>query len=413
MGRIRVLLLAVIALGACRPGVPSAIPTPAVTTPRLTHTSTAPPPSTPTSRPEPPVLEGPFRLVAPVPPEAIADLMAEIRLDLSTGAVRLLSAISLTEMAGFGWETVVADFPGVPAGIDDRGRVWVILQAGDGIAVWDDEAWRLFAAESGWSPLAEARGMLTVDAAGGMWLATGEDVRRFDGETWSVFPPEAMGMDPADGGDTRASFLVQPATAMEAVWVGECDLIGPGPAGGQGARWYDGSAWRGADSPASSGCSLAVEEDPRGAVWVGVDDRLWSYDPAGRTWSELDLPPLGDEGRPGPFILDLAFGPRGDLWALVAICGGASCSGNEVLLQRAGEVWRQMGEAGEFSAAPVFDASGTAWLPTRAGVYQVEGGEPVKVGDLEVVSATVDADGRLWLAAWRGGDLGVWAQVHE
>jgi ligand-binding sensor domain-containing protein len=220
-------------------------------------------------------------------------------------------------------------------------------------------------------------------------------------------------MDPADGGDTRASFLVQPATAMEAVWVGECDLIGPGPDGGQGARWYDGSAWRGVDSPASNGCTRAVEEDPHGAVWVGVDDGLWSYDPARRTWNELDLPSLGDEDRPDPFILDLAFGPRGDLWALVAVCGGASCSGNEVLLQRAGEAWRQVGEAGEFSAAPVFDGSGTAWLPTRLGVHRVEDGEAVMVTGLEVVSAAVDADGRLWLAARQDGQLGVWAQAHE
>ena len=43
------------------------------------------------------------------------------------------------------------------------------------------------------------------------------------------------------------------------VWVRECEWGGPGPFGGRGVRWFDGS-WHGADSPVASGCATVGPE---------------------------------------------------------------------------------------------------------------------------------------------------------
>jgi hypothetical protein len=157
---------------------------------------------------------------------------------------------------------------------------------------------------------------------------------------------------------------------------------------------------------------LALEEAPDGIVWAGIDERLWIYDPADQHWDEIEVPALGEEGRAGPFLQDLTFGPRGEPWVLVAVCGGASCSGGEVLLAREDEIWTEIGEAGMFTAVPIFDGRGTAWLPTLSGVYRIDEGEPELVADLQVWSAALDDEGRLWALARRGEELGLWAQAE-
>jgi hypothetical protein len=408
--RLGPALAAALFLAACRPTGVASTPG-AFATSGPAASPTPQPAFTPTHSPEPIVREGPFRLIAPIPDDAIRGLGASVHLVARDGEIELLGEGILLRLGGFGWETLLEGFPGAPAGLDRAGRLWVISEDGQAISVWEGERWILYPAESGWRPLTDPQAKLASDPAGGIWLGTREDVRLFDGELWTIFTPARMAMRQT-GGETTAIYTVGFASATETVWVGGCELVGPGPVGGGGVRWWDGGRWYQGPPNDLEGCVLAVEEAPNGGMWAGIDERLWTYDPADQRWDEIEMPELGEEGRAGPFLLDLAFAPKGEAWVLLAVCGGASCSGGEVLLAREDETWTKIGEAGMFTAVPVFDGRGTAWLPTSLGVYRVDQGEPELVADLQVWSATVDDEGRLWGVARRGEELGLWAQAE-
>jgi len=111
------------------------------------------------------------------------------------------------------------------------------------------------------------------------------------------------------------------------VWVGGWDAtpFGPSLVGGPGARWFDGEAWQGADSPVvASGSVTDIEVDTAGNIWVGMVDDLWRYTP-GDGWIRFTPPP----DAPGGFLVitDIGLSPSGTPWITTLQCGGAGCGG--------------------------------------------------------------------------------------
>jgi hypothetical protein len=390
------------------PFPPAPTPTPRPT--RTPHPTGTPKPTlTPTLTPTP--LPDIFRPVIPIDEESLGNSR-----ELHTspdGTLWLITEQSVARLLDDTWSVYLSDYAGHVAGIDATGRVWVISEDNSQISAWDGGSWTVYGAEEGWTPLADtwyhyASGGQS-DAMGRLWFGTSQDVRVFDGERWTVIPPEGMGMGPPMnewlGGEFKVSIL-----NSGAVWVLECDWGGPGPFGGRGARWFDGTTWHGADSPVASGCATVITEDDAGRVWMGVEENVWRYDPASGAWAKFAPPEPPIEGRFG-FLEHLAVDSSGDPWPMIVICGGASCYGKIALYHVHDGVWTQIGDVAEYDIqwGPIFDADGTPWVFWDDGsVYRIVQDTPELMSSLYARSAVVDGSGRVWFLAWYDGRAWLW-----
>ncbi|MEA3339114.1 MAG: hypothetical protein U9R15_04025 [Chloroflexota bacterium] len=432
-------LALVASLLSCAVGPPTAAPTLAPTftpiptrAPTITPTPTLAPTFTPILRtPIPtPILEsatvGPFRSVA-----AVDDVLPGNfeRLHASAdGALWLITDQGVAKLVDDTWTTYLTDFVGALAGIDAIGRIWVVSEDTTQIAAlrqaqgaaWDGDSWTAYGADAGWTPIPLKEwygdvGWGQSDELGRFWLATSQDVRLFDGERWTVFTPEDMGMGEVGPEEQWATFALRVSKSTGDVWVGECDWCGPGPFGGQGARWFDGQVWRGADSPVGSGCATVIEEDSAGRIWLGVDEILWRYDPASGEWAEFAPPESPVEWERFGFAHAIALDPADDPWPMLVLCSGASCYGNLVHYHLRDGVWTQIGEVIPYPEALqklLFDADGTPWL-FWGGIYRIAGGAPELAATLYVRSAAVDGAGRVWFVAYYQGRDVLWTLDTE
>jgi hypothetical protein len=374
---------------------------------------------------------GPFRAVAWVDEELAWD-----RPQLHVAPDGVLWLIARQEVYKLVDDTLtlyLAEPEGRMLGVDHVGRVWMVNEQADQISAWDGDAWTAYAADAGWTALIDDWRRYVewgqVDGLGRIWLSTSQDVRLFvpgqgdlDNQRWTVFTPEDMSMDAPMHEGLEADFTILESGGL--VWVGECDWGGPGPFGGRGVRWFDGSAeltevgqsWHGADSPVASGCVTVMEQDSLGRVWLNVDGDLWRYDGA---WT-LFAPPEAPEGLRNGFITDLALDPAGDPWLTMDLCGGASCYGWLVHYYVHDGVWTQITELLDDYypvQKPVFDADGTPWLFWNGNLYRMAGDVPELVTRFVVYSLSVDAAGRAWLVAWHEGRAALWTlgggQFHD
>jgi hypothetical protein len=312
----------------------------------------------------------------------------------------------IARLVGSSWSLYLADYTGNLAGIDGSGRVWVLSEDGSEISAWDGDSWTTYGAEAGWTPLAEAwyrdASVGQSDALGRLWFTTSQDVRILDGERWIVITPADMGMGPPVHEEIGIAFGVT-ILKSGAVWVRECEWGGPGPFGGRGVRWFDGSTWHGADSPVASGCATVITEDDAGQVWMGVEENLWRYDPASGTWTEFAPPEPPVEGRFG-FLDQLVVDPSGDPWPMIVICGGASCYGYIALYHVHDGVWTQIGDVAGYDSTqwgPIFDVDGTPWIFWDGGsVYRIVEDTPELMASLYTNSVVMDGSGRVWFRAW-------------
>jgi hypothetical protein len=434
------LLLAIACMPAATPlptTISITIPTSKVTstsTPSLTPTSTSIPLTlTPTSRPT----KTPTPTATPTPtPVPLPEMFHRVipadevfggigRLYSSPdGELWAITEEGVARLEGGSWNLYLTDYTGRLAGIDGSGRVWVVSGDGSEISAWygapspdgapsgDGGSWTTYGTDAGWTPLTEswyhyAHGGYS-DALGRLWFATSQDVRVFDGERWIVFSPEDMGMGPPVGEDLDIVFGVA-ILESGTVWVRECEWGGPGPFGGRGVRWFDGS-WHGADSPVASGCATAIAEDGAGNVWLGVEEYLWRYEPASGAWTEFAPPEPPIDGRFG-FLHNLAVDPSGDPWPMIVICGGASCYGSVALYRVRDGVWNQIGGVAEYDGTqrgPLFGADGTPWVFWGWGVYRIVEDTPELMAPLYARSIVMDGSGRVWFLAWYEGRDWLW-----
>jgi ligand-binding sensor domain-containing protein len=402
---------------------PSPVFTPIPTcTPTITPTPTETPLPTATPTPAPTATPLPdlFRAVTPI--DAVLSGTVEALHPAPDGALWLMTDQGVARLVDDTWDILLTEFEGELAGVDAAGRIWTINEDASGISAWDGVSWTTYADDEGWTPLTDwrrhvARGQ--SDELGRFWLATSQDVRVFEGERWTVFTPEDMSMGPPMYDDLDQDFEVAILSSGE-IWVRECDWGGPGPFGGRGARWFDGStelaaggqAWQGADSPVASGCVTVIEEDSSGRVWLGWGAGLWRYDPVSGDWTYFAPPESPIEGKSLGFVMDLVIDRAGDPWLTLALCGGASCFGDIASYRVQSGVWTQTEEQiAQWELAS--DADGTPWLFADGSIYRITGDVPEKIAQLSARFVTVGADRRIWFVARREGRDILWTLDTE
>jgi hypothetical protein len=330
------------------------------------------------------------------------------------GALWLVTDQGVAQLVDDEWSVFLTGYDGAPVGVDAHGRFWALNEDSGEISAWDGMAWKAYSESEGWTSLGDSRNRevrgATSDKLGQFWVTTPKDVRVFDGVRWHVLTPDDVEMGEFNYQDLLPRAGIEVLSSGD-VWLSECEWAGPGPVGGQGVRWFDGTSWHGADSPVASGCSLTVEEGSSGRVWVGMDDHVWRYDPTTADWESFTPtePPPFDAVRYGA-VTSIVLDPSGEPWVTFLLCGGASCD-TEVLLHLHDGVWIQITDRPGISGRQrlVFDGAGTAWLFWDGGVYRIVDGVPELVGDLYIRHVTQDAAQQVWFVAGDRDQEVLWA----
>ena len=329
------------------------------------------------------------------------------------GSILLLSESGYSTFKDDHWMGFFTDFMGALAGIDRSGRVWVASRDGTRISAWDGTQWISYGADEGWTQAPNPEGNpvstgIIEDELGNLWLATDVDVRRFDGQSWKVFSMDAMGMPPLQADELTSTFTLTAADSRGELWVGRCDWGGPGPIGGGGAVRFDGQTWQDSDLPDATACVTAILEDGSGDIWVGADSNLYRNRLGSEAWEPIALPEPPAEARFGYFAT-LTADPTGKLWAALALCGGASCYGDESHYYFKEGAWSAIGGPSQFGGSRfLFDGDGNSWLLAGSNISQVVANQPIPVDGLLVQSATIDPAGKLWLVAQSSGPPTLW-----
>jgi hypothetical protein len=428
-------------LGSCLPGssgAPASVPSLEATRPP-TVTAAAFVSSTPTvaayaspaislpTTPAPLLLpEGPepFRYVIEVT-DLLADPYGQVQLFApADGSVWLLSHSPAGDDSLSRWQDgrgeviLAANQEAFQATVDRTGRAWVLHQGSSEIEAWQVGAWRRYGANQGWTTPAESESGGWAPGPWGVslaretvWLPTRLDVRAFDGERWRAYSLQEMGFPAPEWEEMGVTHRIAVLEEGEQVWVGECYYSGPGPMGGQGVRWFDGRAWRGGEAPVGADCVSVMEVDGTGRLWLGARDALWVFDPVQQIWSDYHLPQELLLGQNFSHPRDLLIDPDGDVWAILQMCGGASCDGPSNLYRIHKGEWSLVAQA-EWWFEPlkelVMDASGQGWLFWEGGVYRLAGGDLLPVARLEARTVALDPAGGLWVLAGRGEEAALW-----
>jgi len=394
----------------------------ATNTPLPTSTSTPAPTFTSTAAPTEKlgdIAVGPFRAVARVDDTPFGNLI-ELRFS-PTGDLWLLASESASKLVGDTWETVLTDIGGTMLGMDDAGRTWVLSSDLITISYWDEVSWKDYWIDEGWEPITDYytpyRQTLNSDTAGNLWYATSQDVRIFDGERWTILLPEEMGFSALPDEDIMNRYYIRMMENAGQVWIGHCIWSGPGPFGGQGVRWFDGSRWHGATSQVSSGCVVDIVEDSSGNIWLGSEEYLWRYTPSSGKWTRFDPPELPPVVSFYGAIIGISTDPSGDLWVTFLACGGASCGEGRIYRFHNG-AWISLSEEVlpySSSGDMIFSPGGETWIfMPYNGVFQVidDNLEPSALFPSSELH-TFDETGKVWFVAAYEGENNLWTLDQE
>ena len=326
------------------------------------------------------------------------------------GTLWLITSQGLSSFADDKW-TIHPNHGEIILGFDTLGRAWVTTKDGEAISAWDGEDWQIYDLETGWTPAgpvwraapyATVSEEIITDQRGWVWLATQQDVRRFDGEQWRIYDPDDAGYYPSDEMLEQGfsySLTDMAVDSVGDVWIADCAWMGPGPVG-QGARWFTGRYWWGRSSQVvASGCVEDIEVDSAGLIWVGVDETLWRYSPRWG-WKKFSPPEIAPGwGSRWGYIAEIELEAEDTVWVTLSPCGGASCDTGLFLLYRVADgVWTLVSENGPGDLA--LGDEGAGWLCAGNNLYSITGGTVELVADLAPFYCTVemDAPGRAWLA---------------
>jgi hypothetical protein len=311
------------------------------------------------------------------------------------------------------WTTLVDQIPGKIINVDALGRIWAHNDDGTAVFVWVDGDWQ--DRSQGWAApgLLPLRSEIMLDDLNQVWLATSQDVRRFDGDGWTILTPADMGMPPPEIEEGFSTFNLSYITELEQIWVYTCDWIGPGPNSGRGVRWFDGDSWHGAESPVANGCATSLDADQQGNLWVGMDTGLWRYAISADEWLHFPTPDVPEGWNFFGFVNQLNLAPNGDPWVTMQLCGGASCFGGVARYQVSASTgtWSLIGEAAHDDDRMnifVFGAADTVWLFTENGLSIVVDDFPDYMAPLYAWDVSTDSGGNTWVGAYFEGQNYLW-----
>ena len=231
---------------------------------------------------------------------------------------------------------------GLPA--DDALRVVV---GSDG-TVWTGGSGWIARFDGSWTTFSAPEGPMAAGPDGAVWTAFGEsDLARFDGSEWQTFEvPLSL-----DQGVTVPWTGILDVAADGIVWAGTNNF--KGVFAFDGANWTHYMSVDGLPAPLSGTVAAA----PDGTVWVGsvsLNDSLGAgaarFD--GSTWKVYTTADgLLDD------VPDVAVGANGTVWAIHQ--NGVS--------RFDGDTWTAFPGIEGFGMFAAVDASGTLWMPARAG----------------------------------------------
>ena len=245
-----------------------------------------------------------------------------------------------------------------------------------------------------------------------MWLVTSSDVRSFDGQNWTVYSAEEMGLPlPDNPEDQWATFTLAISPQEDIIWVGQCFWIGPGPSGGSGVSIYDGQAWQPVSGESAEGCVNEITPGINGDMWFNTGDTLWQYEAQSGQFHNFEAPPL-ETWRYG-WVSGLAVDGQGRPWPTFVTCGGASCYGVEDQYQLAADnTWVPMASSdlGGPAWPLLVDESGTTWYFRGGEVIEVTGDGLISLADLNINPQHVaqDDNNRVWFVGSLEDQPGVW-----
>jgi hypothetical protein len=334
------------------------------------------------------------------------------------GIIWLVTDLRVLHFSQDTWTNYLSQFSGTLIGMDSDHHVWVASDDRIQVSVWDGTAWTSFGLEKGWKPLpvldngAEIRWSVATDVLGQVWLANERDIRMFDGAGWKVFDLDDLGMLHPEYEETLLETKITFLKTNGYIWVMSCYWIGPGPYGGGGARWYDGKAWQGSNSPVADGCATVVNEDKLGNIWLGLNNDLWRLNTPSGNWESFPAPTPPEGNRFG-FFTDMALDAIGNPWPELAICGGASCGTGNVRYHITAGEWLQVGDVGFENSSLYFDATGQGWVFAPGRVFRIAGNELEPVVELSILKVTIDPSGNLWIIGVYKDDTILWAQTID
>ena len=154
-----------------------------------------------------------------------------------------------------------------------------------------------------------------------------------------------------------------------------------------------------------------IEVDPAGNVWLGAMKVVWRYEHASQTWTPYRLPKelLLDYNFPHPrqLIVDGA----GDVWVIMQLCGGASCSGPFHLYRIRDGEWSLIVDSQEWFMPLkqlALDGSGQVWLFWDGTVYRLEEESMKSVASIVARGVGVSPGGKVWVVADGEDDTALW-----
>jgi streptogramin lyase len=331
-------------------------------------------------------------------------LLNELRVG-PDGALWVSNENGIASLQGSSWRVHFSDVSLWIAGFDGAGRTWLINEQGTAVLSWDGREWRIYGDGAGWLPvrwpnLLTQGEEMAIDRTGRVWMTAFQDVRSFDGREWTVHNLRDIGFAHSDETADYDGFFF-PAIAQDLqgnIWVGNCDTRGEELAG-QGVRWFDGTTWLGNSEPTAAGCVRDIAVDAQGRVWLGIDDILWRYDPALKNWTSFELPEQAGDTRIG-WIQEIRFGPSGNPWLAVALCGGASCGTSYLRYQYQQDKWIAVPQPDDTDPGRMFiDAGGNAWIFAEKKLFLAQGENLLQVLGIEICCITQDRAGWLYLGA--------------
>ncbi|MFN2144136.1 MAG: hypothetical protein ACK2T7_02235 [Anaerolineales bacterium] len=393
---------------------PTAAPTATYT---LTPTETSVPTLTPAEISSDAFNIGPFERVWDLDPEIFgpkpwydAKIWHDYENDITTiegwnGIARVLPETIQTKVVAEGYQLI---------GYDDDSLAYIIGRE-DGMIYQVDLDMNGQPLPEGWQPVQNPeslKGMgVITDIDGNNWLATHFDVRRFDGQKWTIWTRTDLGMDPRDN-EMVSPMEIHGFDLLQGLWLTSCDYGGPGPNGGGGARWWDGSNWQGAGSPVDTGCVTSVFQDEEGIYWIGVEHELWQYNSINNSWQAQPY-----ITAPDPYYRAYAHqifvSPQGIPWVSFNLCGGASCYDFQLAYYQ-NNTWQMVGEIAFMPHKILFSPVGDVWLFDPYGLYKFENGEMVLVSEIFPLAGVFDRKDRLWLVGMDSEYIpALWVEIIE